>query len=126
MAISTEQAVAGYFAAIRSGNPETFASCFTPDGVTHDPVGTPAHIGYDAIYAFYAGIAAAFQSISLTEDAVFIRANSAAVKWTGHAVSKSGKTVDFSGIDVIDCNHQGKIVLVRAFWDPTPVMAAAD
>jgi len=25
---------------------------------------------------------------------------------------------------VIDCDEAGKIVLVRAFWDPAPVMAA--
>ena len=125
MPISTEQAVANYFEAVRSGDPERFASCFTPDGVTHDPVGTPPHIGYDAIYAFFKHITGSFKSVTLTEDSVFVRGNSAAVKWTGHAVSKTGKTVDFEGIDVIDCNHQGKIVLVRAFWDPAPVMASA-
>jgi len=28
-------------------------------------------------------------------------------------------------VDVIDCNEEGKIILVRAFWDAAPVMAIA-
>jgi steroid Delta-isomerase len=32
--------------------------------------------------------------------------------------------VTFEGADVLDCDEAGKIVLIRAFWDPAPVMAA--
>jgi len=38
-------------------------------------------------------------------------------------VGQNGKSVTFAGVDVIDCDAEGKIVLVRAFWDPGPVMA---
>lgn len=120
-----EQAVAEYFAAIRAGDPERWVSTFAPDGVSHDPVGTPPMQGHDALRQFLTQITSSFRSVSLTEDAVFANGNSAAVKWTGKAVAHSGKSVDFEGVDVIDCNDQGKIVLVRAFWDPAPVMAMA-
>lgn len=103
---------------------EGFVSCFAPDGVTHDPVGTPCSAGHDAIRGFITHIFSAFDIIGLTEDAVFVSGNSAAVKWTGKGIAKNGNRVTFEGIDVIDCNDEGKIVLVRAFWNPGPVFAA--
>jgi steroid delta-isomerase len=95
-----EQAVTEYFAAIRAGDVERPAPVPDPPGQS-------------------------FQSVALTEEAVFVNGNSAAVKWTGKAISHSGKSVDFEGVDVLDCNDDGKITLVRAFWNPAPVMAIA-
>ncbi len=73
---------------------------------------------------FFSGITAAFTSLNLAEEYFFLNGNSAAVKWNGHAVARTGKTIDFEGIDVLDCNDEGKIVMVRAFWDAGAVMAA--
>ena len=42
----------------------------------------------------------------------------------GNGIAHNGNAITFEGIDVIDCNEEGKIVRVRAFWDPGPVMAA--
>ncbi len=120
-----EQAVAEYFAAVRAGDVERWVNTFAPDGVSHDPVGTPPMEGHAALRNFLTHIGASFLSVSLTEDAVFANSNSAAVKWTGKATAHSGKSVDFQGVDVIDCNEEGKIILVRAFWDAAPIMAIA-
>ena len=120
-----EQTVAEYFAAIRAMDVERWVNTFAHDGISHDPVGTPAMHGHEALRQFMQHITSSFKSVSLTEDGVFASGNSAAVKWKGKAVSQSGKTVDFEGVDVIDCNPAGKIVSVRAFWDPAPVMAIA-
>lgn len=118
-----EQTIAEYFAAIRAMDVERWVNTFAPDGISHDPVGTPAMHGHEALRQFMRHLTTTFQSISLTEDGVFVNGNSAAAKWKGRAVSRSGKAVDFEGVDVIDCNPAGKIVSVRAFWDPAPVMA---
>ena len=103
---------------------EGFVSTFASEGVTHDPVGTPPSAGHDAIRGFITHIFSAFETVGVTEDAVFASGNSAAVKWTGKGIAKNGNHVTFEGIDVIDCNDEGKIVLVRALWDPAPVFAA--
>ena len=124
MSTLTEQTVAEYFSAIRAMDVERCVAVFALDGEQHDPVGTPPNIGHEAIRAFFTYIVSGFQVIGLTEDTVYANGSSAAVKWTGKGVAHSGKTVTFEGIDVIDCNEAGKIVLVRAFWDPAPVMAA--
>jgi len=120
-----EQTVAEYFAAIRAMDVERWVNTFAPDAISHDPVGTPAMHGHQALRQFLQHITSSFKSVSLTEDGVFASGNSAAVKWKGKAISHSGKTVDFEGVDVIDCNPAGKIVSVRAFWNPAPVMAIA-
>ena len=74
--------------------------------------------------AFFAGIFTGFQMVGLTENNVYVNGTSAAIKWTGKGVGLNGKSVTFEGVDVLDCNDEGKIVKVRAFWDPGPVMAA--
>jgi steroid delta-isomerase len=122
--MSTQNAVTEYFEAIRNKDTDRFVNAFAPDGVTHDPVGTPPHAGHEAIRAFFTGIAGAFETLNLVEEAIFLNGNSAAVKWNGAGVGKNGKHISFAGIDVLDCNDDGKIVLVRAFWDPAPVMSA--
>jgi len=33
-------------------------------------------------------------------------------------------TTTCEGIDIIECNPAGKITLVRAYWNPAPVVAA--
>jgi steroid Delta-isomerase len=119
----TEQTVAEYFAATRAMDVERLVAVFAPDAEQHDPVGTPVNVGHVAIRAFFNQIFSGFQTVGLTEQAVFVNGNSAAVKWVGKGVGHNGKPVSCEGIDVIDCNEAGKIVLVRAFWDPAPVMA---
>ena len=124
MATLTEQTVVEYFAAIRAMDVDRCVVVFAPNAEQHDPVGAPPNIGHAAIRAFFTQIFSGFQQVGLTEDGVFVNGNSAAVKWTGKGIAHTGKSVTFEGVDVIDCNEEGKIVLVRAFWDPAPVMAA--
>jgi steroid delta-isomerase len=120
---TTAETVAEYFAAIRAMDANRWVAVFAPDGITNDPVGTPPVAGHEALRGFITHIFSSFQSVALTECEVYINGASAAVHWTGHAVAPSGKEVDFAGIDVIDTNEEGKITLVRAFWDPAPVFS---
>ncbi len=80
--------------------------------------------GHEALRRFLTQVTSGFETVSLTEDHVFINGNSAAVKWTGKGRGRNGKPVAFDGIDVIECNDAGKIVSVHAYCDPGPVMAA--
>jgi steroid Delta-isomerase len=124
MPSTTKQAVAEYFAAIRALDADRWVNTFAPDAVSHDPVGAPPMQGHEALHKFMSGLKDMSESLSLTEESIFVCGNSAAVKWTGKGRSHAGKDFAFEGIDVIDCNEAGKIIQVRAFWDPAPVMAA--
>ncbi|MEI9980638.1 MAG: nuclear transport factor 2 family protein [Edaphobacter sp.] len=123
MAPSCKQTVAEYFAAIRAMDVERWVNIFDANAVSHDPVGTPPLRGHEALRQFLTHIKSAFETIDLTEDNVFINGNSAAVKLTGRGIGRNGKPVIFEGIDIIECNDEGKIVSVHAYWDPAPVMA---
>jgi len=117
------RAVRAYFLAIRAMDANAFANSFAEDGTTYDPVGSPAITGRDAIREFLASICKNFKSVGLTEDAVFVAGNGAAVKWTGKGTSNSGKEVRFEGIDVIEINEDGKIQNVHAYWNPAEMIA---
>ena len=123
MPTSVEQAVAEYFAAIRAMDPDRWTQVFAEYAVSYDPVGTPPLRGHEALRQFLTQICSGFTTIGLTEDNVFINDNSAAVKWTGKGIGRNGKSVSFEGVDVIQCDESGKIVLVNTYWDPGPVMA---
>jgi len=115
--------VRNYFLAIRAMDAEAFASAFAEDGTTFDPVGTPGITGHAAIREFLQNICKNFKSVGLTEDNVFVAGNGAAVKWTGRGISASGKEVKFEGVDVFEVNDDGKIHTLRAYWNPTEMIA---
>ena len=115
--------VRAYFLAIRAMDAQAFADTFAEDGTTFDPVGTPGITGRAAIREFLQDICKNFKSVGLTEDNVFVAGNGAAVKWTGHGASASGKEVTFEGVDVFEMNADGKIQTLRAYWNPAEMMA---
>jgi len=116
------RAVRAYFLAIRAMDAEAFANTFAEDGTTFDPAGTPAISGRDAIREFLTSICKNFKSVGLTEESIFVAGNGAAVKWTGHGTSATGKEVKFEGIDVFEVNADGKIQTVCAYWNPAEMI----
>jgi steroid Delta-isomerase len=119
-----EQAVGEYFAALRAMDVDRWVNTFAPDAISHDPVGAPAHQGHAALRAFLTAAFSRFEKVGLTEDHVFLAGNSAAVKWTGSGIDRNGKNVTFEGIDVIECDSDGKIISVHAYWDPARIVPA--
>ena len=117
------RAVRGYFLAIRAMDADAFANAFAEDGTTCDPMGAPPITGRPAIREFLQSICKNFKSVALTEDSVFVAGNGAAVKWTGHGTSTSGKEVNFEGIDVFEVNQEGKIQNIWAYWNPAEMIA---
>jgi steroid Delta-isomerase len=102
---------------------DRWVDTFAHDAESHDPVGTPPLVGHDALRQFLTEIFSVFETVGLTEDHIFVTGDTAAVKWTGLGRGRNGKDVIFEGIDVIECNSDGKIISVRAYWNPAPVVA---
>jgi steroid delta-isomerase len=118
-----EQTIDAYCEALATLDGVAWAATFAPTGTLEDPVGTPPKVGPDAIREFAQGIAAGFRRVGVKKDQAFVAGNSAAIKWTGEAVAKDGRSVSFEGIDVIEMDDQGRITAMRGYWDPTPVLA---
>jgi steroid delta-isomerase len=117
------KAVKAYFQALRAMDQQAWVNTFAVDAISHDPVGAPPIEGHAKLAEFFQTITAAFKEVGLTEDEVFIAGNEAAVKWSGRGTSKQGRTVKFSGIDIITVNEAGKIQNVRAYWNPAEMVA---
>lgn len=112
-----------YFDALRRMDQKAWVNTFAYDATSHDPVGQlPIH-GHEKLASFFESITAAFKTVGLTEDQIFISGNGAAVKWTGRGVSKQGRDVRFEGIDVFEINEAGKIQTVYAYWNPAEMVA---
>lgn len=118
-----ETTIARYFAATRNGDPDAWVACFAPQGASHDPAGSPPHVGHEALRRFFLSITGLVETIGLHEDHVYVCGSQAGVKWTGRGLTKSGKPYSFEGIDVFEVDDKGRIVVLKAYWDPAKLMA---
>lgn len=114
--------VRDYFAATRSLDGEAWVATFAPDAVSYEP-GSPPLQGHTALRGFFQQIAGLFDRVGLHEEFMSIQGNEVAVKWTGRGVSKDGREVTFAGIDIFEINDQGKIQVIKGYWDPAAMMA---
>jgi len=112
-----------YFAALRDMDQDAWVNTFAEDAISYDPVGAIPIEGHEKLREFFQSVTAAFKTVGLTEDQVFVAGNSAAVKWTGSGVSKQGNKVRFEGIDIINVNEAGKIETLYAYWNPAEMVA---
>ena len=119
-----QRTLTNYFAATRSMDRAAWIACFAADGVSHDPVGTPPHVGHTALARFFDSIVDLAKSIAFHEEEIYFSGNEAAVKWIARGVGKkSEKSFMFEGIDVFEFDEQGKIKTLSAYWDPADLMS---
>src|SRR4051794_34494087 len=104
-------------------NLDAWVSTFEEEAISEDPVGAPPIQGHNELRNFFLGLTDLFSRVGITEDSVFVCGNDAAVKWTGYGVGKNGQQVEFEGIDVFQMSESGKIIRLKSYWDPQPMIA---
>ena len=110
-----------YIDALASGDVDRVMSHYARFATCEDPVGGPVHKGIDAIRAFYTSAMSAGQLkiepispiVSTTDECAAVAAR---VKLPG------GGLLHF--IEVQRYNEQGKIVQMRAYYDPADIAPA--
>lgn len=112
-----EAAVHAYVAAFELGSADQVAAIYAEDATVEDPIGAPAHLGRDAIRAFYAESMKTGARLTL-EGPIRVAGDYAVFPFSVH--------LDFDGgpkrIDVIDTfrfNEANEVVEMRAFWGPS-------
>lgn len=119
--ISTVEA---YAAAQTAGDVDAVVALFAPDAVVADPVHEPAHVGREAIHAFFSGTREMVDSMVL-EVTGPIRAVDRYAAVPLRAVSDiGGSRVAVDIVDVFTFEDNGLIGDMKAYWDPagiTPV-----
>lgn len=120
---TVERRIASYFKALQVSDEDAWIACFANDGALYDPANAPPLSGEPALREFFQAAGGAFKSLTLSEEAVFICGNQAAVKFRGEGVGKNGRAVRFEGIDLFDINAAGQIQSVRGYWDAAELFA---
>ena len=115
---SVRKFVARYFEATRSNDAQKWASCFSPNAVVEDPVGTTPINSSDAILELGKTFISAFETVGLYEEFVHVIGNEAAARWTGRGLTKEGKQIRFEGINVFEFDGNGKIINLKGYWNP--------
>jgi steroid delta-isomerase len=109
------RAVETYVEAFDKADPDMVVGLFAPDATVEDPVGTPPHVGHEAIRAFYAASMQTGAKLHL-DGPVRVAGDTAAFAFhVGFA--KPGMQVDV--IDLFRFGTDGKVVSMKAFFGPT-------
>ena len=119
-----QRLTARYYQVIRMSDVDGFVGLFAADGIMHDPVGAPAHVGHDGIRAFLTSILGLSEQLDIVPVETVCDQHRAAVTWSALALGKNGSHTEFGGIDVFTFNQDLQIVSLYAFWDATPLMNA--
>jgi steroid delta-isomerase len=102
-------------------NAAQWASAFAPNAVVEDPIGQPPLTTPQAILAQGEGFVTAFDDVGLHEVFVEVHGHEAVAYWVGRGVQKDGQKVRLEGINHFCFDTDGKIVNLRAFWNPANI-----
>lgn len=109
------RAVETYVAAFDAADPEMVVGLFAPDATVEDPVGTPPHVGHEAIRTFYANSMTTGAKLKL-EGPVRIAGDAAAFAF--HVIfDDPNMRVDV--IDLFKFGEDGRVVSMKAFFGAT-------
>ena len=108
--------VAGYVDAYATNNRAAFLDLWAANGVLEDPVGTPTHVGVEALGAFWDGARALADRIVLKPESVIVAGGEAAMTFEINAhMGDAGMVIH--AVDVMNFDGDGKLTSVRAYWD---------
>lgn len=112
-----EAAVHEYVAAFDAASPERVAALFAQTGVVEDPVGTPPHVGREAIQAFYAASMTTGAKLRL-EGPVRIVGEYAAFAFSV-LLHFEGKDMHVDVIDIFRFKSSNEVIEMKAYFGPT-------
>jgi steroid delta-isomerase len=108
--------VDAYVDAYDRNDKAAFLGLWAADGVLEDPVGTPTHVGVDALGAFWDGARELADRIVLKPQSTILAGGEAAVVIEIHAHMGDGGLV-MQAVDVMQFDDGGRLTNVRAYWD---------
>ncbi len=109
-------AVDAYVDAYRRNSRDAVLATFAPDAVWHDPVGQPPHEGHEGIGAFWDTVHTMAERIELVPSDVIVCGPEAAMVFTINAHTGDGGMA-FDAVDTFLVDDDGKITLLKAYWD---------
>ena len=117
------EAVRKYVAVAPMGTGAEIAALYAPDARVEDPVGTPAHVGTNAIAAFYDSVRGGERTIELLT--LRVAADTAAFHFRVTTVVEN-TTIVVEPIDVMTFDDQSRITTMRAIWSPADLITSTE
>lgn len=105
-----------YIDAYLQNDKDAFLALWASDGVLEDPVGTPAHVGTEALGAFWDGARELADRIVLKMERSVIAGGEAAVIIEINAHMGDAGLV-MPAVDIMRFDDDGLLTSVRAYWD---------
>lgn len=112
-----EAAVHEYVAAFDAGSPERVAALFAADAVVEDPIGSPPHVGIEAILGFYTASMQTGAKLKL-DGPVRIAGDYAAFAFSV-LLNLGGQDLRIDVIDTFQFDAAGKVIKMQAYFGPT-------
>jgi steroid Delta-isomerase len=105
-----------YVDGYRRNDKQAVLDLFRHDAVWHDPVGAPPHVGHEGIGAFWDQAHEMAESIVLEPRYVVVAGDEGVLAFEIHARTAGG-TMIIDAVEVFTVDDDGKIVLLKAYWD---------
>lgn len=109
--------VHAYIDAFDRGDADAVRDLFAAGATVEDPVGTPPHVGHDAIHAFYTASMRTGAKLHL-DGPVRIAGDTAAFAFSVK-LEMNGAPAQIDVIDLFDFDAAGKVRAMRAYFGPT-------
>ncbi|TSD95146.1 steroid delta-isomerase [Skermania sp. ID1734] len=111
-------AVARYVATVGTGTSADIAALYADDATLEDPVGSPPHVGREAIEKFYSQL----DAVRNTTELLTVRVAGNTAAFLFRVVTDTGdQRISIEPIDVMTFDEQARITSMRAFWSPDDV-----
>jgi len=95
---------------------EAVVGLFATEGELIDPVGTPGHVGANAIRTFWDSVRSITEDIKLIPQETVVGGDEAVLVFAMEARSGGGG-MRMTVIDVFEFDDDGKIARLKAYWD---------
>jgi steroid delta-isomerase len=105
-----------YVLAYEQNDRDSFLELWAPDAELVDPVGTPAHVGLEAIGAFWDGVHGMADKIVLEPTEIICAGEEAAMIFRINAIMGDGG-MQIDAVDVFEFADDGRFTRMKAYWD---------
>jgi steroid delta-isomerase len=105
-----------YVDGYRRNDKHAVIDLFAPHAVWHDPVGAPPHVGHEGIGAFWDQTHEMAESIVLQPRFVVVAGDEGVMSFEIHVGMPTG-TMVMDAVEIFTIGDDGKIVLLKAYWD---------
>lgn len=122
----TDQEIADVFQKYVDGvtgdDVEVILDLYADDAVVEDPVGTPAHVGKEALREFYQKAVEMVELMTI-ECNPRVRAEASVGACAMRAYPRDGNGMYIEVLDVMTFNEEGKVTTMSAYWGDSNLKA---